>query len=161
MYILYSAALAAAAALTFPYFAIQGLRHGKYWRSFLARWGRLDTSLPIQTEGAIWLHAVSVGEVLACPKLVNELRARLPGRKILVSTTTETGFAAAQRLIAADGFFYCPFDFAFAVRRVLARVRPALLVVAETELWPNLFRETRKYGAKVALVNARVSDRSF
>ncbi len=173
MYLLYSAALAAAAALTFPYFAIQGLRHGKYWRSFRARWGGVapagaadagEAASPGEAAGgtgAIWLHAVSVGEVLACPRLVNELRARMPGRRILVSTTTETGLETARRRLAADGFFYCPYDFAFTVRRVLKRVRPAMLVVAETELWPNLFREARKSGARVALVNARVSDRSF
>src|ERR1035437_6404048 len=134
MYLLYSAALAAAAALSFPYFLIQGLRHGKYLRNFSARWGRVELS----ADGAIWLHAVSVGEVLACPRLITELRELLPGRKILVSTTTETGLAAAQQRLEADGFFYCPFDFAFAVRRVLKRIRPAMLVVAETELWPNL-----------------------
>lgn len=161
MYLLYSAALAAAAALSFPYFLYQGIRYGKYLRSFRARWGNVELPETLQTAGAIWLHAVSVGEVLACPRLVEELRERMPDRKILVSTTTETGFAAAQKRLRADGFFYCPFDFAFAVRRVLKRIRPSLLIVAETELWPNLFREARESGAKVALVNARVSDRSF
>jgi len=161
MYLLYSAALAAVAALSFPYFLVLGLRHGKYLRNFNSRWGRVGLPDDLQVEGAIWLHAVSVGEVLACPRLIAELRERMPGRKILISTTTETGFAAAQKRLAADGFFYCPFDFAFAVRRVLKRIRPAMLVVAETELWPNLFHEARKFGAKVALVNARVSDRSF
>src|SRR5438552_3304927 len=142
MYLLYSAALAAAAALAFPYFAIQGWRHGKYLQSFRARWGHLPDDLD-PGIGPVWLHAVSVGEVLACPALVMELRKRLPGRKILISTTTESGFVAARKRLAADGFFYCPFDFVFAVRRVLDRIRPALLVVAETELWPNLFHETR------------------
>src|SRR5205807_9332545 len=98
MYLLYSAALAAAAALLFPYFLIQGLRHGKYLRSFRARWGRLPTELIADPavgraaesraavrlngggKGDIWLHAVSVGEVLACPQLVVELRRLLPGR---------------------------------------------------------------------------------
>src|SRR5437870_1660384 len=102
MYLLYSAALAAAAALEFPYFLIQGLRHGKYVQSFRSRWGHLPADLDAGT-GAVWLHAVSVGEVLACPGLVTELRRRLPGRKILVSTTTETGFAAAQKRLQADG----------------------------------------------------------
>jgi 3-deoxy-D-manno-octulosonic-acid transferase len=165
MYLLYSAALAIAAALSLPYFLVQGLRHGKYLDTFLLRWGRLPRDLTgtdlANSEGAIWLHAVSVGEVLACPRLVAELRARLPGRRLVVSTTTATGQEAARKRLAADGFFYCPFDFAFAVRRVLAGIRPALLVVAETELWPNLLREARAAGAKVAIVNARISDRSF
>jgi len=171
MYLLYSAALAVAAALALPYFFVQGLRHGKYLGAFRARWGRLPQDLAqklagesgsgVRLDGAIWVHAVSVGEVLACPRLLAELRAQLPGRRILVSTTTATGQETARKRLAADGFFYCPFDFAFAVRRLLVSMRPAMLVVAETELWPNLFRETRAAGAKVAVVNARVSDRSF
>lgn len=160
MYFLYSAALAVAAALAFPYFLIQGLRHGKYRRSFRARWGRLPSEARSE-GGAIWLHAVSVGEVLACRRLVAVLRRHLPGRKLFVSTTTETGFQAARQRLAADGFFYCPFDFAFAVRRVLRNLRPSLVVIAETELWPNLFREARASGAMVAVVNARISDRSL
>ena len=161
MYLLYSAALAVVAALTFPYFLFQGLRRGKYLRSFTARWGKLPREIADLGPGCVWLHAVSVGEVLACPGLVAELRERLPGRKVLVSTTTETGMQAARQRLAADGVFYCPFDFAFAVRRVLGRLKPALVVVAETELWPNLFREARASGARLAVVNARISDRSF
>ncbi|SRR5579871_76275 len=162
MYLLYSAALAVAAALALPWFLVQGLRHGKYLRSFRSRWGVLPEDFPSPSgEGAIWLHAVSVGEVLACPRLVDELRRRWPRRQIVVSTTTETGQEAARKRLNADGFFYCPFDFAFAVRRVLRAVRPAMLVIAETELWPNLLREARLLGVKTAIVNARVSDRSF
>jgi 3-deoxy-D-manno-octulosonic-acid transferase len=164
MYLLYSAALAAAAALALPYFFVQGLRHGKYLDTFRARWGRLPEDLlrsAADSSGSIWLHAVSVGEVLACPRLVADLRARLPGRRIFVSTTTTTGQEAARKRLAADGLFYCPFDFAFAVRRVLKSVRPAILIVAETELWPNLLHEARAAGVKVIVVNARISDRSF
>ncbi len=158
MYLLYSAALAVAAALSFPYFLFQGLRHGKYLRSFTSRWGGVELDGGV---GPVWLHAVSVGEVLASVGLVNELRQRLPGRKLLVSTTTETGFRTAQEKLSADGFFYCPFDFAFAVRRVLRKLKPSLVVMAETELWPNLFREARAAGARLAVVNARISDRSL
>jgi 3-deoxy-D-manno-octulosonic-acid transferase len=160
MYLLYSAALAVAAALALPYFLLQALRHGKYLDTFRARWGQIPPDW-VATEGTIWLHAVSVGEVLACPRLVGELRARWPGRRIVVSTTTATGQEAARKRLAADGFFYCPFDFAFAARRALTGLRPAMLVVAETELWPNLLHEARAAGAKVAVVNARISDRSF
>src|ERR1019366_3594051 len=178
MYLLYSVALALAAALALPFFLLQALRHGKYWCTFRSRWGRIPSELAgtegesggrlrldgagesggglrLDGAGAIWIHAVSVGEVLACPRLVAELRAKMPGRRIVVSTTTSTGQDAARKRLAADGFFYCPFDFAFAVRRVLAGLRPAMLVVAETELWPNLLHEARAAGAKVAVVNAR------
>jgi 3-deoxy-D-manno-octulosonic-acid transferase len=159
MRFLYSAALALFAALAWPYFLVQGLRHGKYLRNFRARWGRLPDGLP--AGGVIWLHAVSMGEVLACPRLVKELKRRMPERRIVVSTITETGFQTAQKRLAADGFFYCPFDFAFVVRRVLRQLRPALLVVVETELWPNLFYEARRGGVRLVVVNARISDRSF
>ncbi len=164
MYFLYSTALAVFAALAFPYFLFQGLRHGKYLRSFLSRWGRLPAEIRSQAKaapGAIWLHAVSVGEALACRGLVAALRARFPERKLFVSTTTETGFRTAQQHLAANGFFFCPLDFAFAVRRVLRTVRPSLVVIAETEFWPNLFRQVRASGALLAVVNARISDRSF
>ncbi len=161
MFFLYSAALAVFAALAFPYFFIQGLRQGKYLSSFRARWGKVPPEFNCGADEAVWLHAVSVGEALACQRLVARLRELLPGRKIFVSATTETGFRTAQQRLAADGFFYCPFDFAFAVRRALGRIRPALVVVAETELWPNLFREVRAAGTRLAVVNARISDRSF
>jgi len=139
MYLLYSAALAVAAALALPYFFVQGLRHGKYLGAFRARWGRLPQDLAqklagesgsgVRLDGAIWVHAVSVGEVLACPRLLAELRAQLPGRRILVSTTTATGQETARKRLAADGFFYCPFDFAFAVRRLLVSMRTSFASV--------------------------------
>jgi 3-deoxy-D-manno-octulosonic-acid transferase len=177
MYLAYNLALTLAAVVLFPFFLLRGLRQGKYLASVRARFGRVPAEARAEAAGppspgttcqagagkgdAIWLHAVSVGEVLACQHLAAALKQRFPGRRLVVSTTTETGFAMARRRLAADGFFYCPFDFAFAVRRVLAAVRPALLLVAETEFWPNLFREASRAGVPVAVVNARVSDRSY
>ena len=165
MYLLYSFLLALAALVMFPYFLVQGLRHGKYLGSLRARLGWVPETA--RTPGdALWLHAVSVGEVLACQSLLAGLRRRFPQRPLLVSTTTETGFRTAQQrretgALEADGIFYCPFDFRFSVRRVLRRVRPAVLLVAETEFWPNLFREASRGGARVVVVNARISDHSF
>ncbi len=165
MYLLYSFLLALAALVMFPYFLVQGLRHGKYLGSLRARLGWVPETA--RTPGAaLWLHAVSVGEVLACQSLLAGLRRRFPQRPLLVSTTTETGFRTAQQrretgALEADGIFYCPFDFRFFVRRVLRRVRPAVLLVAETEFWPNLFREASRGGARVVVVNARISDHSF
>lgn len=160
MYLIYSLALTLAAVVSLPYFLVQGWRKHKYLSSFRARLGNAPSEVHSQGD-AIWLHAVSVGEVLACQRLATAVKDRFPERRLLISTTTETGFRMARERLRADGFFYCPFDFAFAVRRVLARVRPALLVIAETELWPNLLKETARAGAGVAVVNARVSDRSF
>ena len=165
MCLLYSFLLALAALVMFPYFLVQGLRHGKYLGSLRARLGWVPETA--RTPGdALWLHAVSVGEVLACQSLLAGLRRRFPQRPLLVSTTTETGFRTAQQrretgALEADGIFYCPFDFRFSVRRVLRRVRPAVLLVAETEFWPNLFREASRGGARVVVVNARISDHSF
>ena len=168
MYLLYSFFLALAALVTFPYFLVQGLRYGKYLGSLRARLGWVPEAAhsPHSQGDALWLHAVSVGELLACQSLLARLRQRFPQRPLLVSTTTETGFRTAQQrletgALEADAIFYCPFDFRFAVRRVLRRVRPALLVVAETEFWPNVFREASRGGARVVVVNARISDRSF
>ena len=171
MYLLYSFLLALTALVTFPYFLVQGLRHGKYLGSFRERLGRAPERAhsphsPHRQGDALWLHAVSVGELLACQSLVAGLKQRFPQRPLLVSTTTETGFRTAQQrfetgALKTDAIFYCPFDFRFSVRRVLRRVRPALLLVAETEFWPNLFREASQGGVQVVVVNARISDRSF
>ncbi len=165
MYLIYSLGLALAAIVSFPYFLVQGLRRGKYLASFRARLGRVSEAAHSRGD-AIWLHAVSVGELLACRRLAARLKQRFPQRPLLVSTTTDTGFRTAeQRMqsgeLQADAVFYCPFDFRFAVRRALAQVRPKLLLVAETEFWPNLFGEAAQAGVQVAVVNARVSDRSF
>ena len=165
MYIIYSTLLALAAMAALPYFIVQGLRHGKYLGTVRARLGKLSAGARGR-QGCMWLHAVSVGELLACQPLVAALRLRFPGRPLLVSTITETGYLTAierigKGVLAADAAFYCPFDFAFAVRRVLQQLRPAVLIVAETEFWPNLFREAHRAGVPVAVVNARVSDRSF
>lgn len=168
MYFAYSLFLALAAILLFPFFLIRGLRKGKYLSSFRARMGRVPSEVrglraahDTSQGDAIWLHAVSVGEVLACQGLAAALKTRFPDRPLLVSTATETGLATARRRLGADGFFYCPFDFAFAVRRVLGAVRPALLLVAETEFWPNLFYRAWRAGIPIAGVNTRISDRSF
>ncbi len=165
MYLLYSAMLALAAVVTFPYFLVRSLRQGKYLGSLRARLGGVPETARSSGD-AMWLHAVSVGELLACQGLVAGLRERFPQRPLLVSTTTETGFRTAQQRrrsgqLKADAVFFCPFDFGFAVRRVLKQVRPALLLVAETEFWPNLFRAASRAGVRLAVVNARVSDRSF
>ena len=118
---------------------------------------------PLQRpDGAIWLHAVSVGEVLSSVELARRLKAAYPERPLIISTTTSTGQALArERMTFADGFLYFPLDLAFAVRRALAGVRPAAVVIVETEIWPNFLREAAKAGVPVAFVSGRISDRSF
>jgi 3-deoxy-D-manno-octulosonic-acid transferase len=114
------------------------------------------------SPGAIWIHAVSVGEVLAAIPLVEGLKRRFSSHAIFVSTTTETGRRLAQqRLQSADGIFYFPLDWIVPVRRALRVIQPAMIVIIETEIWPNFLRESRRLGIPVIFANARVSERSF
>jgi len=112
-------------------------------------------------RAGIWLHAVSVGEVLAVSRLVAELDARLPHYRVLISTTTRTGQALARERFGAERVFYCPLDLPWAVARYLEVLKPAMLVLAETEFWPNLLNGCFRRGIPVAVVNARISDRSW
>ncbi len=157
--------LAAGMLLSLPYWLYQILRHGKYRTGFTARLGRVPARL-IAANGApsrrvIWVHAVSVGEVLAISGLVTEMRRAFPYHRVLVSTTTDTGQELARKRFGEDNVFYFPMDFAFAIRRYLRVLRPELVVLAETEFWPNFLREAHASGARIAVVNARISDRSW
>jgi 3-deoxy-D-manno-octulosonic-acid transferase len=124
--------------------------------------GRLQTH---SSQGAkpplIWVHAVSVGEVLAVSRLIQWMDAARPDCRIVVSTTTRTGQELARERFGADRVFYCPLDLPWAVRSYLNALKPRLLVLAETEFWPNLLRGCFRRGIPVAVVNARISDRSW
>ena len=109
----------------------------------------------------IWLHAVSVGEVLAVSRLVSELDKAFPGFQVLISTTTRTGQKLAQERLGANRVFYCPLDLHWAVRAYLNSLVPRMLILAETEFWPNLLAGCFRRGIPVAVVNARISDRSW
>ena len=113
--------------------------------------------------GSIWFHAVSVGEVLSLVPLLRRLRAENPTVPLFVSTTTLAGRATAEQKLAglADGIFFAPLDYRSAVRRVLRCLRPSLVVVLETEIWPNLYRESKRAGASLVIVNGRISDRAL
>jgi tetraacyldisaccharide 4'-kinase len=145
------------------YFLFRGFGNRGYWRSLPQRFGFLPRSYRQTGPGAIWLHAVSVGEVLASVEFLRRLRAEFPHTRLFVSTATLAGRATAGEKLGglADGVFYAPVDYVFAVRRVLRALRPAAVVIAETEIWPNLFRETHRTGAGLAIVNGRISDRAF
>ncbi len=162
MHILYSVVLALGFVVGLPWFLWKGRSSGKYVRTFRERMGRLPVYLNLDGDRSIWIHAVSVGEVLAARPLVPSLRARFPSHRIFLSTTTLTGNEVAKKSIRGlDGLFFAPFDFPHAVRRALEVVNPSLLVLVETELWPNLIHEASRRGARVALVNGRISSRSF
>ena len=112
-------------------------------------------------RGGIWLHAVSVGEALSAARLTAELKKTLPETPVVISTGTATGQALAVERAPADGFFYAPLDVPWAVRSGLAALQPRLLIVLETEIWPCLFREAKRFGASLLIANARMSDRSW
>jgi 3-deoxy-D-manno-octulosonic-acid transferase len=109
----------------------------------------------------LWLHAVSVGEVLAVSRLVGELDRTFPDRQVVISTTTRTGQILAMERFGAERVFYCPLDLRWSVRAYLNVLRPELLILAETEFWPNLLQGCYRRGISVAVVNARISDRSW
>src|ERR1700693_1261885 len=146
-----------------PYWLFQMVRHGKYRNGLAERMGRLPSrlKLPGAHEPVIWVHAVSVGEVLAVAGLVEKLRQHLPQHRIFISTTTDTGQALARRRFGEESVFYFPMDLAFAIRPYLRALRPAMVVVAETEFWPNFMRLAHASNARIAVVNARISDRSW
>jgi 3-deoxy-D-manno-octulosonic-acid transferase len=160
-YFLRSILLAIGLPLVVLYYLARGRRIGKYWPSLRERLGNIPEKLHQPGRGAIWIHAVSVGEALAVAPLVPLLCERLPGRKVFVSTTTDTGQQLAAAQISCDGTFYFPLDFAFSCRRALRAIQPELVIIAETEFWPRFLREAKRFGARVALVNGRISDRSF
>ena len=162
MHLLYTLLLTVGFVLAIPWFLWKGRGSGKYLRTFRERMGRLPVYLNVDGDRSIWIHAVSVGEVLAARPLVPALRARHPLHRIFVSTTTMTGNAVARKsLRGVDGLFYAPFDFPHPVRRALEILNPSLLLLVETELWPNLIHEAKRRGTRVALVNGRISPRSF
>jgi 3-deoxy-D-manno-octulosonic-acid transferase len=162
VYLLYSAALAAAFLVAAPFYLWKGRGTGKYLASFAERTGRLPTSLNPGRDRSIWIHAVSVGEVLAARALVGPLKEAFPEHKLFVSTTTVAGNGVARKSIRdADGFLFAPFDLPGPVRKALDVLNPALLVLVETEIWPNLIHDARRRGTRVAIVNGRLSERSF
>ena len=162
VFILYSALMALGLLLTSPFWLVQMLRLGKYRAGLGERFGRVPARIETgDHRAAIWVHAVSVGEVLAIGGLVAALREALPDFRVVVSTTTHTGQKLARERFGEANVFYFPLDFAFCIRPYVRALKPRLVVVAETEFWPNFLRVLRSSGAQVAVVNARISDRSF
>ena len=165
MYSIYSLLMGFAALLLAPYWLVKGLRQGKYLSNLSERLGfsfpALE-NLPAQRPGAIWIHAVSVGEALSGITLARRLKEAYPDRPLIISTTTITGQQLAkERMTFADAIIYFPLDWMFCVRRAMNAVQPALVLVLETEIWPNFLRETRCRNVPVLFISGRISDRSF
>ena len=148
--------------LTLPYWLLQMMRHGKYRAGLRQRFGAVPPHLlKLGGERTIWVHAVSVGEVIAASAVVEALRAEFPSHRVLVSTTTSTGQKLAAKKFGDDSVFYFPLDFASSMRPYFEALRPRLCVIAETEFWPNFLRLAKRSGARVAVINCRISDRSL
>src|SRR6188768_1434339 len=162
MYSLYSVLVLVLAVIASPWFIYQAARYKKYVGSLRQRMGYLPVSFNMDGDESIWVHAVSVGEVLTARPLISDLKRRYPNLRMFLSTTTMAGQQLARRNVPdVDAVFYFPFDFALVVRRTLDLVRPKLFIMMETEIWPNLLRECRARGVKTAVVNGRLSPRSF
>lgn len=159
MFFLYSLLFTIAFLLMTPLFLI---RQGKYGAGFWQRFGRYP-EFKKDDRPVIWLHCVSVGETNAARPLVDEIRKELRGHRLIVSTTTKTGQKLAKDIFKgkADAVFYFPFDWRFTVRRALRHYKPSMVLLMETELWFNFLRETYKSGAKIIIVNGRLSEKSF
>ncbi len=163
MMMMYSAMLLAVLVVGAPYWLVRMATSGRYRAGLLGRLGRVPENLrgAVRGRDVIWVHAVSVGEVLAAAQLIRELKAALPGWVVAVSTTTETGQRLAKERMGDSPVFYLPLDFAYSVRRYLDVLRPKMLVLMESELWPRMIVECSARGIPMAVVNARISDRSF
>jgi 3-deoxy-D-manno-octulosonic-acid transferase len=162
MYALYSVLLALFLLLTLPYWLVQMMRHGKYRAGLRQRFGAVPAYLKFDAnEEIIWVHAVSVGEVVAASGVILQLREKFRSHRVVISTTTKTGQKLAAQRFGAENVFYFPLDFGFAVRPYLDALRPKLIVIAETEFWPNFLRLAKRNSARIAVVNCRISDRSF
>jgi 3-deoxy-D-manno-octulosonic-acid transferase len=175
MYFFYRILTAAGMLLLAPYFALRGWRAGEPSRALRERLGSLPPEIAVraaaaaarttsaaENHGAIWIHAVSVGEVLAAQPLIDGLKRRYPSAVTFVSTTTETGQRLArERLQTAEGVFYFPLDWVVPVRRALRAIRPSLVIIMETEIWPNFLREAHRAKIPVVFANARISEKSF
>lgn len=163
MYFLYDLFLLILIIILLPFFLIKLLK-GKYREGLIQRFGFLPADIRKRLEGKkiIWVHAVSVGETVAASPLVKELKRQYPGHTILFSTVTDTGQEMARKIVEeADVYIYFPLDFSFIVRKVLNIVKPELIIIMETELWPNFIRLANQKGIKIVYANGRISDRSF
>jgi 3-deoxy-D-manno-octulosonic-acid transferase len=163
IFLLYRVLQALVSPVLLVYLVLRGLRNPKYFPTLRERCGRVPSSWQQTVSGSIWLHAVSVGEIIAAVPLIEEIGRRLPETPVFVSTATLAGRETAEKRLAGltAGVFFVSLDYVWAVRRVLRRLRPSVVVILETEIWPNLFREAKRIGCGLIVVNGRISDRAL
>ena len=159
MHFLYSLLYTLAFILMSPLFL---LRREKYAAGFKQRLGNYP-EFKKDDRRVIWLHCVSVGETNAARPLVDQILTAFPDHRLVFSTSTRTGQELAQNIFKdkADAVFYFPFDWKFTIRRALRHFQPSVVLMMETEIWPRFFREAHRSGAKLAIVNGRLSEKSF
>jgi 3-deoxy-D-manno-octulosonic-acid transferase len=160
MYLGYSLLLSLGLFVLIPHFLFQALAHGKYIAGLRQRLGSIQ---PVNSKPVIWLHCVSVGETQAARPLAKRLKQQFPHHDLVVSTITLTGQNLARDVFRNDAasIFYFPFDWRWTVRRTLKAVNPAVVLIMETELWPNFLRECKARRIPVAVVNGRISRQSY
>ena len=147
-------------AILAPWLIWDSVRRGKSFGIWWSRW--IGKSPKIQgNRRSIWLHAVSVGEVQLLQPLVRQLQESCPDFDLVLSITTQSGYQLAAKLYPEMARFYAPLDFSWSIERVFRRLHPDLLILAELEVWPNLILASKRHGCPIAIVNGRLSDRSF
>ena len=163
VYLLYNFLLVLSAFFLVPYYLLRGLRYGKSRRGIRERLGRysLEQLAQFRAKKLIWIHAVSVGETRAAMPLIKQIHAKYPDYQVLVSNVTETGHATALENSEIDLCIFFPFDFSWAVHRAITAVNPELIIIVETEIWPNFTKKAEELDVPLILVNGRISDRSF
>ena len=163
-WVVYNLLFAIVYLLMLPHFFLRMWRRGGYRRGFCERFA--SYSIPqreaLKAGPKVWIHAVSVGEMFVALAFIRELRRRNPSLRFVISTTTSTGHALARSRIAPeDVLVYVPVDFPWVVRRAIRAINPLALLLVEGEIWPNIMRHLHKLGVPVALVNGRLSAKSF
>lgn len=161
MYLFYNIVFTILFLIAFPYLFIRGVfgKHGVFQRL-----GKLPQSIKrlAQNGNLIWIHAASVGEVKALGPLVDAIKSSNPNYKIILSNTTKTGKKQAEKVLRnVDGFIFAPVDLPWVVQHVVKTLNPKILILIETELWPNMIRKAKENGSVVSLVNGRISPRSY
>jgi 3-deoxy-D-manno-octulosonic-acid transferase len=161
MYLLYSFLLIFWGLLLLPFFLYKAWRYHKYLPGMGQRFGHLPDSLRSNDHGVIWFHSCSVGETLSLQPLVSLLRQRLPKARFIFSTITKTGQEVAIKQFGSENAFYFPIDFAFVIRRVFQWLHPTLIVIIDTEIWPNFLHQAHRWNIPVIMANGRISPASF
>src|SRR4030095_16442586 len=162
MYLVYSLLLTLGLIVLIPRFLFQALAHGKYLPGMRQRLGSIPRLLE-STDPTVLLPCVSLGETQAARPFVRELRKQLPNCRLVVSTVTVTGQNVAQTVFKDDAaaVIYFPFDWSWSVRRSLRAIKPNVVLMMETELWPNFLRCCRKERVPVGVINGRISKKSY